>query len=141
MYVDLNQYNSFWSDRYSGISRANMAIANLDKVEDEKLRNQLMGETLFLRALFYFELVQMFGDVPLITQVPQSVSEVAEYPAQSTQEEIFAFIAADLKKASDIMPNDKWNAIVSGEGHATRWAAQALLARVFLFIHGILRKD
>jgi len=140
MYVDQNQYNSFWSDRYSGISRANMAIANLDKVEDENLRNQLMGETLFLRALFYFELVQMFGDVPLITQVPQNVSEVAEYPAQSTQEEIFAFIAADLKKASDIMPSDPYNATISGEGHATRWAAQALLARVFLFYTGFYGK-
>lgn len=140
MYVDLNQYSSFWSDRYSGISRANMAIANLDKVENEKLRNQLMGETLFLRALFYFELVQMFGDVPLITQVPQSVSEVTEYPAQATQEEIYAFIAADLKKACEIMPKDKWNAIVSGEGHATRWAAQALLARVFLFYTGFYGK-
>ena len=82
----------------------------------------------------------MFGDVPLITQVPQSVSEVAEYPAQSSQEEIYAFIAADLKKASDIMPNDKWNATVSGEGHATRWAAQALLARVFLFYTGFYGK-
>ncbi len=136
MYTNLDRFKSFWSDRYSGISRANMALANLDKVEDETLRNQLMGETLFLRALFYFELVQMFGDVPLITTVPQTVAEVAEYPAQAPQKDIYAFIAADLKKAVTIMPTQKWNEIVSGEGHATRWAAEALLARVFLFYTG-----
>ena len=136
MYTNLDRFKSFWSDRYSGISRANMALANLDKVEDETLRNQLMGETLFLRALFYFELVQMFGDVPLITTVPQTVAEVAEYPEQAPQKDIYAFIAADLKKAVTIMPTQKWNEIVSGEGHATRWAAEALLARVFLFYTG-----
>ncbi|NLA15305.1 MAG: RagB/SusD family nutrient uptake outer membrane protein [Bacteroidales bacterium] len=140
MYVNLDRFQTFWKARYAGISRANMAIANLDKVEDEKLHNQLMGETLFLRALFYFELVQLFGDVPLITQVPQSVTEVSEYPPQATQEEIFAFIAADLKKAADIMPSDTWNATISGEGHATRWSAQALLARVFLFYTGFYNK-
>ncbi len=136
MYTNLDRFKSFWSDRYSGISRANMALANLDKVEDETLRNQLMGETLFLRALFYFDLVQMFGDVPLITSVPQTVAEVAEYPAQAPQKDIYAFIAADLKKAVTIMPTQKYNAIVSGEGHATRWSAEALLARVFLFYTG-----
>jgi hypothetical protein len=136
MYTNLDRFKSFWSDRYSGISRANMALANLDKVEDETLRNQLIGETLFLRALFYFDLVQMFGDVPLITSVPQTVAEVAEYPAQAPQKDIFAFIAADLKKAVTIMPTQKWDEIVSGEGHATRWAAEALLARVFLFYTG-----
>lgn len=140
LYVNSDQFKTFWSDRYSGISRANMAIANLDKVEDENLRNQLMGEALTLRSFFYFELVQMFENVPLITEVPQTVGEVSEYPAQASADNIYAFIASGLQKAISIMPNDKYNALVSGEGHLSKWAAEALLARVWLFYTGFYGK-
>jgi len=141
LYTDMDRFKSFWSDRYSGISRANMALANLDKVEDEELRNQLMGETYFLRAYFYFELAQLFEKVPLITQVPQNVAEAGVYPAQSDPEKIYAFIASDLKNAITIMPSYKWNETVSGEGHATKWAAEALMARVFLFYTGFYGQE
>lgn len=141
LYTNIDRFKSFWSDRYSGISRANMAIANLDKVEDEELRNQLMGEALFLRAYFYNELVEMFGSIPLITQVPQTVGEAQLYPAQATAEEVYAFIASNLKQAISIMPDNKWNETVSGDGHITKWAAEALLARVYLFYTGFYKKD
>lgn len=141
LYTNMDRFKSFWSDRYSGISRANMAVANLDKVEDEDLRNQLMGEALFLRAFFYNELVELFGNIPLITGVPQNVAEAQLYPEQASPEEVYAFIAADLKKAIEIMPARAWNQTVSGEGHATKWAAEALLARVFLFYTGFYNKE
>ena len=141
LYTDLNQFSSFWSDRYSGISRANMAIANLDKVPDEIMRNQLKGETLFLRAYFYFELVQMFGNIPLITNVPATAAEARVYPKQATPDEVYGFIAASLKEAISIMPAKKWNETVTGNGHVTKWAAEALLARVYLFYTGFYTKD
>ena len=141
LYTNINRFQSFWSDRYSGINRANMAIANLDKVANETMRNQMMGETLTLRAFFYNELVEMFGSVPLITTVPQNVAEAQTYPAQSPVDEIYASIAADLKKAIEIMPNKKWNETVSGAGHLTKWTAEALLGRVFLFYTGFYGKD
>jgi len=141
LYTNMDRFQTFWADRYSGISRANMAIANLDKVADEELRNQLMGETLFLRAFFYNELVELFGNVPLITGVPRNVTEAQQYPAQAPAENVYAFIASDLKKAISIMPSKKWNETVSGEGHLTKWAAEALLARVFLFYTGFYSKD
>jgi hypothetical protein len=141
LYTNMDRFKSFWSDRYSGISRANMALANLDKVEDEELRNQLMGETYFLRAFFYFELAQLFENVPLITEVPQTVAEASEYPAQADPEKIYAFIASDLKNAVSIMPSHNWNETVSGEGHITKWAAEALMARVFLFYTGFYETD
>lgn len=141
LYTNMDRFKSFWSDRYSGISRANMALANLDKVEDEELRNQLMGETYFLRAYFYFELAQLFEKVPLITEVPQTVAEASEYPTQSDPEKIYAFIASDLKNAITIMPSHAWNETVSGEGHATKWAAEALMARVFLFYTGFYGQE
>ena len=141
LYTNINRFQSFWTDRYSGINRANMAIANLDKVANETMRNQMMGETLTLRAFFYNELVEMFGSVPLITTVPQNVAEAQTYPAQSPVDEIYASIAADLKKAIEIMPNKKWNETVSGAGHLTKWTAEALLGRVFLFYTGFYGKE
>lgn len=141
LYTDMDRFKTFWTDRYSGISRATMALANLDKVEDEELRNQLMGETYFLRALFYFELTQLFEKVPLITEIPQTVAEAGEYPAQSEPEKIYAFIATDLKNAIDIMPSYQWRNNIAGEGHATKWAAEALMARVFLFYTGFYNSE
>ena len=141
LYTNINRFQSFWTDRYSGINRANMAIANLDKVENETMRNQMMGETLTLRAFFYNELVEMFGSVPLITTVPQNVAEAQVYPAQSPVDEIYASIAADLKKAIEIMPAKNWKETVSGSGHLTKWTAEALLGRVFLFYTGFYGKE
>ncbi len=141
LYTNINRFQSFWTDRYSGINRANMAIANLDKVANEEMRNQMMGEALTLRAFFYSELVEMFGSVPLITTVPQNVSEAQVYPAQSPVDDVYAAIASDLKKAIEIMPDNKWNSTVSGSGHLTKWTAEALLGRVFLFYTGFYGKE
>jgi len=141
LYTNIDRFQSFWTDRYSGINRANMAIANLDKVANETMRNQMMGETLTLRAFFYNELVEMFGSVPLITTVPQNVAEAQVYPAQSSIDEIYASIAADLKKAIEIMPAKNWKETVSGSGHLTKWTAEALLGRVFLFYTGFYGKE
>lgn len=132
-------YSDFWSARYTGINRANMALANLDNVKDETLRNQKKGEALFLRAFFYFELTQMFENVPLISKAPENVSEAQTAPAQMPADTIYAHIASDLKEAVEIMPAYKWNEVSSGT--ATRWAAEALLARVYLFYTGFYSKD
>lgn len=136
MYNDIDAQGEFWTNCYSGIGRANMAIANLDKVKDEKLRNQLLGEAYILRSWFYFELAQMFEIVPLVTSVPKNVEDAAEYPALASVEEIYGFIAASLKKACDIMPSNPYGQILTGRGHVNRWVAEGLLARVYLFYTG-----
>ena len=136
LYFEPNAQLDFWTPYYSGITRANMAIANLDKVEDEELRNQLLGEAWFLRSYFLFDLTTQFGEIPLVATVPNSVSEASDYPAPGTIEEIYGNIAAGLKKAIEIMPSKKWNECVSGLRHATKWDAEALLARVYLFYTG-----
>ena len=136
LYFEPNAQLDFWTPYYSGITRANLAIANLDKVEDEELRNQLLGEAYFMRSFFLYDLTTQFGEVPLVTSVPESVSDAAVYPAPGTIEEIYGTIAAGLKKAIEIMPSKKWNECVSGLRHATKWDAEALLARVYLFYTG-----
>ena len=133
---DENIHSDYWNYYYSGIARANMAIANLDKVEDEDLRNQLMGEAYFLRSFFLFDLTQLCGEIPLVSSVPGSVSEAAQYPEQASIEEIYGTIAAGLKQAIEIMPSNRWDACISGLRHATKWDAEALLARVYLFYTG-----
>ncbi len=136
MYNDIDHQADFWTNCYSGIGRANMAISALDKVEDEDLRNQLLGEAYILRSWFYFELAQMFEIVPLVTTVPESVTDAAEYPALASVEELYGFIAASLKIACDNMPSTPYGSIITGRGHVNRWVAEGLLARVYLFYTG-----
>jgi len=131
-----NRFLPFWSARYMGIFRANTALETLDKVKgwaNEGQKNQTLGEVYFLRALYYFELSQMFGEVPLITT--SVVTNIPKTPADVT----YAQIADDLNKAIELMPSTKYNQV--GSGHATKWAAQALLARVFLFYTGYYNKS
>ena len=136
LYFEPNSHLPFWEPYYKGIVRANMAIANLDKVEDENMRNQLKGEAYILRSQMLFELTQMFGEIPLVKSVPASVDEASEYPAQGSIEEIYGTIAAGLKEAIAIMPSNKWDQCISGKRHATKWDAEGLLARVYLFYTG-----
>lgn len=136
LFNDKNYQAEYWTACYNGIGRANMALANLDKVQDETLRGQLMGEAHILRAYFYFVLTQMFEEVPLVTAVPSNVSEAQQYPTVGTVEQIYGFIAADLKKAIEIMPSKTYNATVTGKGHVTKWVAEGLLGRVYLFYTG-----
>lgn len=130
-----DRFLNFWEARYEGIFRANMAIETLDKVSGwsgDAEKNQLLGEVHFLRALYYFELAQMFGEVPLL------VESVATVKPKASADEIFAQIAFDLQKAIELIPARAYNAIPSG--HATKWAAQALLARAYLFYTGYYKK-
>lgn len=134
MYANINYFSPFWSERYKGISRANMAIANMDNIADEETRNQKLGEALFLRAFSYFELTQMFGDIPFIESAPENVEEAQESPKQIPAKDVYKYIASDLKKAYDIMPSYKWDEVISGT--VTKWAAAGLMARVYLFYTG-----
>ena len=136
LYFEPNAQLDYWEPFYAGITRANLAIANLDKVEDETLRNQLFGEAYFLRSYFLFDLTQQFGEIPLVSSVPNSVDDASEYPKPGTIEEIYGTIAAGLQKAIEIMPSNTWDKCVSGKRHATKWDAEALLARVYLFYTG-----
>ncbi|MGK6349771.1 RagB/SusD family nutrient uptake outer membrane protein [Parapedobacter sp. DT-150] len=130
-----SRFETYWTARYQGIYRANTAIGTLDQVtgwQSDAQRNQFLGEVHFLRALFYFELSQMFGEVPLVIQTEAENKPKA--PADST----YAQIAYDLQQAISLMPSQPYTSVASG--HATKWAAQALAARVFLFYTGYYDK-
>lgn len=131
-----NRFGTYWEARYQGIFRANMALETLENLTDwesEAQKNHFTGEVYFLRALFYFELSQTFGEIPLILKT--EAENLPKSPADIT----YAQIASDLKNAIELMNSSSYTNTESG--HATKWAAQALMARVFLFYTGYYNKN
>ncbi|MBP7508472.1 MAG: RagB/SusD family nutrient uptake outer membrane protein [Prolixibacteraceae bacterium] len=128
-------FENIWTIRYSGIFRSNNAIATMDNVRSwttNGKKEQLLGEAHFLRAFFYFDMVQLFGSVPLILEtVPKNLPK-------SPAEDIYAQIASDLVKAIEYFPSVKYPDFELG--HATKWSAEALIARVYLFYTGFYGK-
>lgn len=128
-----------WEHYYKGVYLANSALEGLKLMEeivsDKEYYNQLVGESHFMRALYYFELASIFENVPLIISTTQDSNS-----PQASVEELYGQIASDLKQGISLMSDKAYNAYVSA-GHATRWAAEALMARVFLFYTGFYGKD
>ncbi len=125
-------FNDIWQGNYQGIARANQALTYLPNLTiDEATKTRLVGESSFLRAYFYFNLVRTFGGVPLITKVPDPTSEadLAAGRKRASATEIYALIEADLTTAVANLP-EKGN---TPAGRATKGAAQALLAKVSMY--------
>jgi hypothetical protein len=122
-----------WSSNYQGIYRANMLLESLEQIEGSvELKSKAEAEARFLRAYFYFELVKMFGNVPLLTiTAPQDLPK-------ATTEELYAQIATDLKIAIEKLPETAYSS--ANLGRTTKWAAQGYMARVFLFYTGKFNK-
>jgi len=142
MYANNTQMESLWKAAYAAIARANSALAAIDNVTDEDLRNQSKGELLFLRAFNYFDLVKCFGYIPMVERAPESVAEAQQSPEQVQPEVVYAKIGEDLKEAWEIMPAykyDGWNKLQYGK--VSKWAAGALLARVYLFYTGFFNQS
>ena len=122
-----------WSGHYAGIQRSNQAISRISEFEmDETLQNRLIGEARFLRALFYFRLVQVYGGVPIISNITSQDDITADILSRKTKEECYAFIESDLQFAIENLPA-KSEYPASELGRATRGAAQTLLAKVSMY--------
>ena len=118
-----------WSNAYLTIFRANIVIDRVPAiVMDEALKARVLGEAHFLRAVMYFNLVRMFGGVPLILHELTSVEE-AQTP-RATEDEVYAQIVADLEIAVEGLPASY--AASTDVGRATSGAARALRAKVHL---------
>lgn len=117
---------SIWQFLYEGVNRANYLEANKDKLEFDG-KAALYGEVYFLRAYYYFDLVRMFGDVPLFVErrLDAGASGTLE---RSPKSEVYAQIEADLQAAIAALPNSN-----SQLGRVTKPAAQALLGKVYLY--------
>lgn len=117
-----------WEDCYKTINLANLAIANIPPIDmNEQLKNRYLGEVHFIRGLMYFELVRMFGGLPLLTDPTVDLSSITI--ERSSVEEVYAVIIADLELAEANLPF----AYTGGDiGRATKGAAAGYLAKVYL---------
>lgn len=122
------ELNDFWKLQYKGINQCNTVLDRVPAIEmDAALKERILGEAHFLRAFYYFQLTQVFGDVPLYTQVtaPQDL-KIAKSPVS----EIFKVIFEDCDYAAVYLPISYG---ASQEGRATRGAALALAAKTALY--------
>jgi starch-binding outer membrane protein, SusD/RagB family len=118
----------WWNTLYVGVKRANVVIQFVPDIQmNDALRTRYVAEAKLIRGLLYFDFVRAWGGVPLVTTVnpPQHLT-------RASKDEVYALILADLQFAADHLPlRSEYTA--SDLGRATKGAAQALLARVYLF--------
>ncbi|WP_235048391.1 RagB/SusD family nutrient uptake outer membrane protein [Arcticibacter svalbardensis] len=142
------QVYTYWLATYKNIRALNYVLRSLGvtfnngtltvgqgtAVMTTELKNQLIGEALFLRAYHYFNLTRLFGGVFLITEPvdPAFAKEVK----RSTVDECYALVTADLSMAKDLLSTKTFATIASANfGRASSWAAKALLAKVYLTLN------
>ncbi len=130
----LNPANSsvqtLWSSAYQHIYYANAGLEGLQKSTGVSpgIKQQLMGECRFIRAFCYFYLVNLFGDVPLVLSTDYQSNAVM--PRKESQE-VYQQILSDLKEAKEALPATY---ITNEKVRPNKWAASALLARVYLYL-------
>jgi hypothetical protein len=133
-YVSSNdRVHKNWQQHYYGISRANVAIDNIPQIplsqfSDTTLRPRLVREAKFIRALLYFNLVRLFGPVPLVLHDPTTVNVNALKIPRTSVDSIYAQIISDLTDATQL-PASYTGANI---GRVTSGAAHALLAKVYV---------
>lgn len=132
---DVDLLNGNWIAYYKAIYRCNIFLSKMDQIDwkgDTVLRNTYESETKFIRAYIYFEMVRLWGNIPLLTVAS------SENVPQADPEEVYKVIAEDLIFASNNLPEVAYSATESGR--ATKWAAKSLLGRVFLYYTGYYAK-
>jgi len=113
-------FGPFYTALYRSILSANNAIENSSD-------NIIVGEAKFLRALSYFKLVQMFGDVPVNLSAEPSTTDTSILARQSVADIYTNIIIPDLQDAVAVLDTDR-----RSDGRATRYAAQGLLGKVYM---------
>jgi len=121
--------NIYWKFAYEAIARANNVIANVPAVPmDEGLKNRILGEAKFIRAYSYFNLVNIFGKIPL-KLLPQLSQETINVPLSEITD-IYIQIEKDLSEAAAVLPVSYTSPDI---GRATKGAALAMLGKASLF--------
>ncbi|MEO5563772.1 MAG: RagB/SusD family nutrient uptake outer membrane protein [Chitinophagaceae bacterium] len=132
-------FNGQWSYDYEGISRSNLAISYLTNQAittkiglDETLRKNLLGQVYFLRAFYYFDLVNLFGDVPLLLVPLKNFAEAYDVAKREKKEIVLAQISKDLAEAKTLLPAGKY-ADATEKWRVSKGAVIALQAKLALY--------
>lgn len=120
----------WWNTLYVGVKRANVVIQFVPAIQmDEALKTRYVAEARFIRGLLYFDFMRAWGGVPLVTTV-----NPPQHLARASKADVYALVLSDLQFAADNLPlRSEYTA--ANLGRATKGAAQALLARVYLFMN------
>lgn len=132
-------FNGQWTYDYEGISRANLAISYLTDAEvvakvglAPALRDRLLGEAYFLRAFYYFDLVNAFGGVPLLLKPLTSFQEAYAVATRATDDAVWQQIRDDLAEAKTLLPSTKYSDPAE-PWRVSRGAVIAMQAKVALY--------
>ncbi len=133
--TDVSYFTNLWAMCYAGINRANQCISNIPNISNnsqtglsDAQKQSLISEAKFLRAHFYFVLLNYFQNIPLITTVPTKNSDF--YQPDAPREQIWALVESDLKTAKQYLPATRSG---SELGRVTSVSAQAYLGKMYLF--------
>jgi len=127
---------NIWTPLYNYIYQANAVTENLKNSSgvSATVKQQLTGESIFLRAYFYFYLVNLYGDVPLVTSTDYKTNAVL---ARTPKAQVYQQIINDLRMAQSLLSSHYVDATdtatTTDHIRPTNWAATALLARVYLY--------
>lgn len=136
---DMNILETEWTNYYAAVYRCNELLAHESQIawSSEETKGTYLGECRAIRALCYFDMVRMWGNIPLFTE------PVNENRPQSDPDEVYNVIFSDLLYAVNNIPASAYpkSAAASNDGHITKYAASALLARVYLFYTGYYGKE
>ncbi len=120
-----------WNSDFNGIYKANTLLDQLQKngnvITPASLRTRIEAEAKFLRGFYYFDLVRLFGKVPVVDH-PLTSTDALAIPRNAVTE-VYNLILSDLKFAGDNLP-DTYAA--ADKGRATKWAAKGMLAQVYM---------
>lgn len=127
----------YYRAKYQGIIRCNNAIDKIaqypvDETLSQELKDRMLGEAYYLRGFYYFQLVRLFGGVPLIHEVLDSSDKWLQ--PRATAEEVYASIIDDFTNAEAML----WHRAdydIEDLGRATKGAATAMLCKVYMYMH------
>jgi hypothetical protein len=135
--ADLNIYEQDWTVYYAAIYRCNEFLAHEDQIqwtEGSQKHGVYIGECRAIRALLYFDMVRLWGNIPL------KLEPVDDNPEQADPAEVYAAIFEDLQYAIDNIPGSDHSSLYpsagQGAGHITKYAAEAMKARAYLYYTG-----
>lgn len=124
--------NYRWTNLYESVARANIVIRNVDNCNmSDQLKAQYKAEARFMRALFYNELLNYFGGVPLYDETTDVTTDYSEMKKpRSSADDVRKFIIDDLNEAYNVLPQS-WES--ADYGRATKYAARALMGKIYLY--------
>lgn len=124
-----------WVTLYNIISQANAIIQNIDKVKytSETTRNQYLAEASFVRSWCYFNLVRLWGDVPIVTNFISSLDDPQLYPERSPKSEVFNLLLADINLADELYTSKT----IASRHKVSRASILMLKTEIYLWIYKV----